>query len=467
MEEKKLGLRNVVSVSVGLVIATSCLVSLGQGAGSIGVVFIIAMIIACLFNMISMASMSELNALMPNTTGGLAQYTLASLGPVPTLVSMVGGYILCNVLSAGVEASIFAYAMGEILHLPISNFWYTFIVTVVLLIANLQGVDMFAKVQDLVAYLLLGSMLVMGIIGIFGWGTGTMVEQPYYTTTNLSDIIPMIGVAFWLFIGAEYAIPISKDVKNAKRNVPLGMFIALGIMCVVQSVMIFGFHNYTYWADLKESPAPHLLYGMNLLGTPGKIWMTLVAALAVISTQNSSVQGLSNICQGMAKMNMMPQAFAKTNKKKVPYVGVWFVSILILIFAYISNDSSELISFLILVGSVFWMVSYIFAHIDVLVLRKRLPKAPRNFKVPFGPVLPLIGIAGTTYMIINISTDPAERMMIWLVTGITFLVLFIYSVIWIKFKMKIPVFKSVPLEKVMAMEHEMYYAVRRRRGMCK
>ena len=42
MEEKDrtLGLRSVVSISVGLVIATSCLVSLGQGAGSIGVVFI-------------------------------------------------------------------------------------------------------------------------------------------------------------------------------------------------------------------------------------------------------------------------------------------------------------------------------------------------------------------------------------------------------------------------------------------
>ena len=30
MEEKKLGVRNVVSVSVGLVIATSCLVSVGH-----------------------------------------------------------------------------------------------------------------------------------------------------------------------------------------------------------------------------------------------------------------------------------------------------------------------------------------------------------------------------------------------------------------------------------------------------
>ncbi len=330
MEEKKLGVRNVVSVSVGLVIATSCLVSLGQGAGNIGVVFIFAMIIACMLNMISIASMSELNALMPNTTGGLAQYTLTSLGPVPTMVSMVGGYILCNVLSAGVEASIFSYAMGEILHLPISNFWYTFLVTTVLLIANLKGVDMFAKIQDLVAYLLLGSMFFMGLIGALGMGTGVKVDQPYYMTTNPADIVPMIAVAFWLFIGAEYAIPISKDVKNAKRNVPLGMFIGLAIMCGVQSVMIFGFHNYTTWKELTESPAPHLLYGMNLLGTPGKLWMTLVAALAVVSTQNSSVQGLVNICQGMAKMNMMPQFFAKTNKNNVPYIGVWFVSLLIL-----------------------------------------------------------------------------------------------------------------------------------------
>ena len=66
MEEKKLGLRNVISVSVGLVIATSTLVQLGQGAGQAGEMFIPAMIIACLFNMITMATLAELNAIMPN-----------------------------------------------------------------------------------------------------------------------------------------------------------------------------------------------------------------------------------------------------------------------------------------------------------------------------------------------------------------------------------------------------------------
>ena len=120
--------------------------------------------------------------------------------------------------------------------------------------------------------------------------------------------------------------------------------------------------------------------------------MSLVAALAVISTQNSTVNGLSSICQGMAKMNMMPQFFAKTNKYGVPYIGVIFTSVSIGLFAFISDGSSDMIEFLILS---------------------------------------------------------------------------VYSCIWIKTKMRMPVFKPVPLEKVMAMESDMYYAVRKRRGIWK
>lgn len=467
MEEKKLGLGSVVSISVGLVVATSCLVSLGQGAGSLGVAFIGAMVIAMLLNMTTVASLSELNALMPNTTGGLAQYTLAALGPFPTLISMVGGYLVCNTLSCGVEASIFSFAVADTTGLEIPSIVYTLIMVVIVLIANLYGVDMFAKIQDIVAFLLVGSLVIMGLIGMFGLGTGTRIEQPYVISTSFGEVVSMTAVAFWLFIGAEYAIPVSKNVKNAKKNVPLGMIIGLVIICIMQAIMVFGFHNYTEWGELADSPAPHLLYGYNLLGTFGKIWMTIVGALAVVSTQNSTVNSLASICQGMAKMNMMPQIFAKTNKHNVPWFGQVFVSVAIFIFAAASNNSSDAISFLILAGSVFWMVSYILAHVDVLIFRKRLPKAPRSFKVPGGPVIPIIGILGTAYMILYISTDPHERMMIWLFTGVTFLVLGIYSFFWIKYKMKMPVFKSVPLEKVMAMESDLYYLERKRKGIWK
>lgn len=464
-EEKKLGLRSVVSTSVGLVIATSCLVSLGQGAGEVGIVFIGAMVVACLLNMTTVGSLSELNGLMPNITGGLAQYTLACMGPFPTLISMVGGYLICNILSSGVEASIFAYAMAEVIPLPIPSIVYTLVMMVFIMIANLFGVDMFAKVQDLVAFLLVGSMVGMGLIGIFKLGTGEVVVQEANMATSPAQVISMTAVAFWLFIGAEFAIPISSEVKNAKKNVPLGMILALIVILVMQIIMVLGFYHYTPWEELANSAAPHMLYGEALLGDAGKIWMAFVAALAVISTQNSGVNGLAHIGQGMAKMNMLPQVFAKTNKRGVPYVGVISISVAMFIFALISDGSSDMIEFLILVGSVFWMITYIFAHIDVLILRKRLPKAPRSFKMPCGPLFPIIGIVGTSYMIFYISTDLTERLAIWGITGVTMVALGIYAYFWIKYKMKMPVFKAVPIEKVMAMDNEMYYKVRKKRGI--
>ena len=437
MNKKKLGLANVVSISVGLVVATSCLVSLGEGSGTLGVTFILAMAIAMLLNMTTVASLSELNALMPNTTGGLAQYTLAAIGPLPTLVSMVGGYIICNTMSCGVEASIFSFSLADTIGGNIPSIVYTFIMTFIILLANLRGVDMFAKIQDIVAFLLVGSLVVMGFIGMIGAGMGAKLDQPFVLEADFKGIVP------------------------------LGMMIGLFLIFIMQSVMVLGFHNYVEWGKLADSAAPHLLYGYAILGKFGKIWMMLVGALAVISTQNSTVNSLAVICQGMAKMNMMPKIFAKTNKYKVPWFGQVFVSAAIFLFAFVSNNSADMIDFLILAGSVIWMVSYILAHIDVLVFRKRLPKAPRNFKVPGGWTLPVIGILGTAYMILNISTDPHERMMIWLLTGVSFLVLGIYSAIWIKVKMKMPIFKHVPLEKVMAMENDLYYVVRKQKGIWK
>lgn len=215
MEEKDrtLGLRSVVSISVGLVIATSCLVSLGQGTGSIGIVFIGAMVIACLLNMTTVASLSELRHWSKDHRRSGSIHT--GLSRTIPHTDFHGGWISdLQHQSSGVEATIFSYAMASTIHLPIPSILYTLVMTVVVMIANLYGVDMFAKIQDLVAFLLVGSMLIMGIIGMFGLGTGAMVQQPYSMAADWKEVVSMVAVAFWLFIGAEYVIPVSRNVKS-------------------------------------------------------------------------------------------------------------------------------------------------------------------------------------------------------------------------------------------------------------
>ena len=82
-------------------------------------------------------------------------------------------------------------------HIP--SFVYTLIMTVIILLANLRGVDMFAKIQDIVAFLLVGSLVAMGFIGMIGMGTGVKVQQPYVLNADFKDIAAMTAVAFWLF----------------------------------------------------------------------------------------------------------------------------------------------------------------------------------------------------------------------------------------------------------------------------
>ena len=113
--EKKVGIFGAVSTGVGMLIATSCFIPLASGASQVGLTFIIAIIIACTTNIFAALSIAELNAIMPNLTGGIAQYTLAGLGPLITFVTMVGGYLISNVFAAPAEGAMFANVMGELI----------------------------------------------------------------------------------------------------------------------------------------------------------------------------------------------------------------------------------------------------------------------------------------------------------------------------------------------------------------
>ncbi len=138
MEEKKLGLGSVIATGVGLVVATSCLLSLGIGAASIGITFIITMVIACVLNMLLALSVAELNAVMPNLTGGLAQYTLACMGPFITVIVMVGGYLVCNTVISSVEAAMFGNTLSSVFpEFGISGNIYSGVLILVLIVLNL------------------------------------------------------------------------------------------------------------------------------------------------------------------------------------------------------------------------------------------------------------------------------------------------------------------------------------------
>lgn len=461
--DKKLGLASAVATGVGLIIATSCLLSIGQGAAALGNTFIITMIVACLFNILTALSICELNALMPNLSGGMAQYTLASFGPFVSIVVNVGGYLTCQTIMGSSEVAMFGNTMSSVFEsVPISGTVYSILLILILAVLNLFGVDMFAKIQNVVAYGLIGSLTVMGIMGTFKLGTGEVVEQPAVLSSSPADMFSLLGLAFFLFIGAEFVVPISTQVKNARRNVPLGMVISLLAILVMQIFVTIGFSHYTPWEELGSSTVPHILYGTMLCGKLGTVWMTIVSLLAVISTVNTAMFSMSQICCGMAKIDLLPSVFLKKNKRGTPYVGLLLVAAAMIIINATGLSTSDQLTFLILTGCTFWIFSYIILHLDVMVMRKRMPKAPRTFKLPLGPVIPIIGVIGNAFMIWNIDPNPDVKMQIYTIFVIVFALLSVYAALWTKLKIKRPLFKPYPVKEVMAMENDIYQEAHKR-----
>ncbi len=456
MDNKKLGLPSVVSTGVGLIVATSCLMSLGQGAGALGTGFIVSMVLACAINICTALSMAELNALMPNLTGGLAQYTLAGIGPFVTIVTMVGGYIVCQSIAGSVECAMFGNAINSVFHTGIPSSVFCILLLVILIIANLLGIDMFAKIQNVVVYGLIFSLVAMGLLGILGLGSGETLSQPMNQAGSLSDTFSLLGLAFFLFIGSEFVIPVSRNVKNERKNIPLGMVLSLLIILVMQILVVCGMGRYCRWEDLADSASPHILYGSSLLGYGGSLWMIVVSVFAVISTVNSAISFLSYMCAGMAKIGLMPEFFLKKNRRGAYYVGILMIGTIMILVNATGLSTSDSLSFMITLAIVFWMVSYVIADCNVLIFRHRLPKAPRTFRVPFGPVIPVIGVIGNLFMIWNIDGNPEVRNQIFMIDGLIFVLLAVYAVVWCRFRLKRPMFKPVPVHEVMAMENSLY-----------
>lgn len=460
--KKKLGIFSAVSTGMGMIIATSCFISLADGVSTVGTPFIISIVIVCMLNMTAAASVAELNAIMPNLTGGLAQYMLAGLGPLVTIVTMAGGYIISNIFAAPAEGAMFANVMQDFIGNDIPPEVYSVSLTIILIIVNIRGVNTSAMLQSVVTIFVVVSLMIFGILGAFGLCSGGKIDQPAVISSDMKDIMPLTATAFWLFIGSEFIVPLGKDMKNPKRNVPKSMFLSLLIMCIIQILMVIGFKNYTPWNELAEADSPHILYAVNMLGNFGRYWIIIVAIFAAVSTQNAIIGCVSEICCGMAKIELLPAVFQKKNKYGAPYIIILIMGIFTILIEGAGVSTGDKVQFLILTSSLFWMLSYVVYHINVMVLRKKMKTVPRNFKAPFFPALQIIGIVGTVYMMFNISSDPVERTDIFKLSLILFAGLVVYAVPWVKLKLKLPLMKSVGVRKVMAMENPLYYYARKK-----
>uniref|UniRef100_A0A7N0V1N0 Cationic amino acid transporter C-terminal domain-containing protein n=1 Tax=Kalanchoe fedtschenkoi TaxID=63787 RepID=A0A7N0V1N0_KALFE len=238
-----------------------------------------------------------------------------------------------------------------------------FIVTALLCIGIRESV----LAQTIVTSVNICAMLFVIIAGGYlcfrtGW-VGYNLSSGYFPF-GTNGMLAGSAVVFFSYIGFDTITSTTEEVKNPKRDVPLGIGISLSVCCALYmliSIVILGLVPY-YSMDL-DTPISSAFadYGMD--------WavyiVTMGALTALCATLMGSILPQPRILMAMARDGLLPSFFSEINKKThVPVMSTIATGIFAATLAF-CMDVSQLAG-MVSVGT---LLAFTTVAISVLIIR--------------------------------------------------------------------------------------------------
>lgn len=435
---KKMGFPTMMAVCIGMVIVQGAMISAMQGIGIGGTAFIFAMLAALIIAQFNAMSFAELSLMFPQQ-GTLATYTQKAIGHFPAIVAVFSGYVVVAILALPVEFFLVDAMIGQLLPGVFPEKLIPLLIVAILAITNLIGADIFAKVQNVLAFVMVSALIITGLVAITG------ISEPHPVLTGIpvdwnfggvmdGSFIGLIALAMWLFVGSEYICPMIKEVKNPVKDIPRAMHLSLFAIFLIFAAFAYGATFYLDTKSLTSSPIPYLDYANAVFGKAGLTIATIMALAATCSTVNTIFAGLPRMLKGMAEEKQAFPILKATNRFGTPWVGIVMMAVLSVI-PFLITDIDSLIV-LVIAATTSYLLAYIVAHINVIVLRQRMPEHERPYRTPFYPLPQIIGIIAMVYVALNNSPAPEMTEKVYTIAGGMLLVISIIAAFWVKFYMK-------------------------------
>ena len=451
LERRVVGLPTAIGTTFSLIVASSVLATVAGGFFA-SWVWLIALVIGLVTMIFAAMSFSELATMIPKA-GSMNEYVRAGLGPFFATVTVAVGYIAVQLFPGTAEAYVAGVVTSDVLGAPGSYKVWVAIFVGFLAVINLLGIRPFAALEVGLTFAVAASLLVVGVVGLVGAGVSDPISSalPSFDLT-WSLLSALLGIALFTFVGVEYTCPLAEELKRPARDIPVGIFIGLGLIAV--PVVLYGLAAARYIPpDELSTFAPTLpvSVGIAVFGDAGRWFMGLVVIAAAIGTLNAVIAGVPRILYGMALTRQLPSPFGwLLPRTRAPWVGIIVLAAIpILMNAFGAAEGARFIE-LILAGVLGWVTAYFLIHVSVVVLRRREPDAGRPYRSPLMPVPQILGaglLALGAYKIAPPGIDADSiyyRWLIFLAISAAFsLVYNLYA-----FKSLGAIFKPVPLAEV-------------------
>jgi amino acid transporter len=363
---------------------------IGIAAGQMGSAVWLAFAVSLIAALLTGLSYASLGSRYPRAAGA-AYITQRAYGS-GMLTHLVGLAIACSAVTSMAAGS---RVIGENLQrLPGLGEWPVPVLACIFLVAVsltvYRGIRESMWVNVTATAIEAGGLLLVLAVGMRYWGTADLLEIPPPVTGGAPPGIPLLLVVqgavltFYAFLGFEDTLNVAEEVKNPRRNVPLGLVMAMTLAAILYIGVAITAVSVVPWRELANAGAP--LAEVMARAAP---WFptsafVLITIVAVGNTALINYVTCSRLLYGMARDKRLPEFLSRVHeRRRTPHVAVFGILVVLIILVLIGNIGQLADATVLLMLLVFGIVN------SALVGLKLTPSEPEGgFEIPvFVPAL--------------------------------------------------------------------------------
>lgn len=432
---KVLGAMDLVLMGIGAIVGTGIFVLTGTGALTAGPALMVSFIIAAAACGFAALCYAEFASAIP-VSGSIYTYSYATLGEI--VAWMIGWDLMLeyglgiSAVSVGWSGYFQSLLAGFGIQLPaaltaapgavpgvdtVLNLPAMLIMLAITWIVAL-GVRESTRINNVMVAIKIGVVLLFIAVGV--WHVKPVNWQPF-APFGFSGIFNAAALVFFAFIGFDAVTSAAEEVRNPRRDLPIGIIGSL-IVCTVLYVSVAaimtGIVPFTKFEGVDHPVSLALQYaGQNWVAG----FVDLGAILGMTTVILVMTYGQTRIIFAMSRDGLLPEALSKVHPvHATPFTATWTVGIVFAIIAAFVplNVLAELINIGTL--SAFTLIS-----ISILVLRRTHPHLRPTFRCPGVPVVPLLSVAFCLFLMAHLQAVTWIAFLCWLALGLV--IYFAYS----------------------------------------
>ncbi|TMA88948.1 MAG: amino acid permease [Deltaproteobacteria bacterium] len=229
------------------------------------------------------------------------------------------------------------------------------------------------------------------------------------------------AIVFYAYIGFDSVSTHAEEARNPSRDVPIGIIASL-TLCTVLYIAVAAVLTGMVPYQQIDIDAP-LAKAFSHVGLPwAHVLISLGALAGITSVLMVLMLSQPRIMLAMARDGLLPTAFFGSvhPRFRTPWKATILTgSVVALLGALLPL---RILAELVNIGT---LLAFVIVCAAVLIMRRREPDAPRPFRCPLVPLIPILGIVFCLLLMFSLPVDNWLRLILWLLIG--FAVYFAYG----------------------------------------